>query len=54
MKGIKPMKRVMLISALVTCAAVALLLLSGSITAQNSNTVPATYNPYPRVSCPVI
>ena len=47
MKGIKPMKRVMLISALVTCAAVALLLLSGSITAQNSNTVPATYNPYP-------
>jgi cytochrome c peroxidase len=39
------MKRVTLISTLVICAAVALLLFSGSTAAQNSN--PAPYNPYP-------
>src|SRR5438132_2817395 len=42
------MKRVTLISTLVICAAVALLLSSGNIAAQNGNqVVPAPYNPYP-------
>src|SRR5438876_9720426 len=47
------MKRVTLISTLVICAAVALLLSSGNIAAQNGNqAVPAPYNPYPPVILP--